>query len=249
MIELFDCQCGFGGGRAGERGTPSAADCLGEMRRLHVGRALVRRAPHELDADVALTNQQLFAACDGHEALVPCPVLLPASGGDVADESEQVDALVRHGGGAAHLRPGKDLWLAAPWASGRLFDALQARRVPALCLEAEFGIEKLAALAGRWPDLPFLYAEVGYRVQRTLLPLLETFGNVHLSLGSRYTVQGGVEQLVARVGPQRLLFGTGYPDSDMMPAITMLLYADLDDDAKRQIAAGNLERLVGGILR
>ena len=49
------------------------------------------------------------------------------------------------------------------------------------------------------------------------------------------------------VGADRLLFGTGFPDAEGMMAITQLMYADLADEQKRLIGAGNLERLIGEV--
>jgi predicted TIM-barrel fold metal-dependent hydrolase len=53
--------------------------------------------------------------------------------------------------------------------------------------------------------------------------------------------------MTEQVGAERLLFGTGFPSSDMMPAITMLTYAEISDSDRRLIASGNLDRLIGGI--
>ena len=88
---------------------------------------------------------------------------------------------------------------------------------------------------------------MGYRSQRILLPLLTSFPNVQLSTGSNYCVHRGIEQLVGSVGPQRLLFGSGFPEVDPMMAISQLVYADISDEARRLIGSGNLERLIGGI--
>jgi len=249
MIDLFDVQTGFGGGRPGERTPATAEDWLAEMKRLSISKALVRTVPADLDRDVPGSNERLFAACAEHEGLVPCPVLLPAGGGDVPAEEDQVDTLIRRGSGAADLRPNTDLWSLAAWASGKLFGALAERRVPVLCDEGAFGVEAVAEVAERYQAIPFVIIHAGYQSQRKLLPLMETFDNVHLSIGNRFTLHGGIEQTVARLGPERLLFGSGFPDADVMPAITMLMYAEIDDDAKQLVGAGNLERLIGGIAR
>ena len=87
-------------------------------------------------------------------------------------------------------------------------------------------------------------------VRRPQIPgTRERFGNVHLSLGSPLTVHGGVEHLVATIGPKRLLFGTGFPAADPMPAVTMLTYAEIGEADRALIGSGNLERLIGGIAR
>ncbi len=180
---------------------------------------------------------------------MPCPTVVPSGAYDLPAEGEQVADLVARGAGAASVRPKKDDWPPAEWACGRLFCALEDRRVPAFCLEREVTPEELADLAGWHPRLPFILAGVGYRSQRILVPLLESFPNVFLSVGSNYTVHRGIEQFVEKVGAGRLVFGTGFPDVEPMMAVTMLTYADVSDEEKALIGSGNMERLLQGIER
>ncbi|MBN2310298.1 MAG: amidohydrolase family protein [Candidatus Hydrogenedentes bacterium] len=253
-IELFDVQAGFGAA-APAKGPDYALSEVApdewarEMHRLDIARALVRLVPDDLVGDVPAANEALYDACDRGAGLVPCPILVPNGGGDLPAEEEQVDAAVAEGAGAAFLRPQADYWSLAEWASHGLFAALEARRLPAFCLTARFTFDELAGLAPRYPGLPFILAGLQYRSDRTLIPFLKAFPNVHVSIGSNYTVHDGIERLVAEVGAGRVLFGTGFPEAEPMAAITQLAYARLDDDVKRQIGAGNLERLIGAIQR
>lgn len=249
MADLFDVQCGFGGAKPGQRRSATVEELLEQMERLSIARALVRIAPEDMDRDVPASNRVLYQTCDRHRSLVPCPTLLPASGGDVPGEPEQVELLISQGAGAAHLRPRKDYWSTAEWASGGLFAALAERRVPVLCNQNAFGLETVAELSRRYPQLPFILFEVGYRLQRTLLALLRTCPNVLLSIGNPFSVHFGVEHLVKEVGAQRLLFGTGFPEADPMPAVSMLMYAELSDADKQLIGAGNFDRLIEGMKR
>lgn len=245
---LFDAQTGFGGATPGQPDLVSAADLLAEMRRVEIGRALVRITPENLDSDVPASNAALLAACADEPALIPCPIVAPATGGDFAPEEEQVASLIAHGARAVWIRPEHDHWLLASWQSGPLFSALEHRRVPVVCLQRMVKLPELAELAGRYPGLPLLYAELGYREQRTYLPLLEHFANVHLILGAPYSVHRGIEQLVARVGASHLLFGSGFPAAEPMAAIAQLMYAEISEADKRRIGAGNLEALVEGVI-
>ena len=101
--------------------------------------------------------------------------------------------------------------------------------------------------AGLYPEIPFMVGGVGYRTQRTVVPLLENFINVYLSIGNPYAVHRVIENMVGKFGAERFLFGTGFPDADPMPAVTMLMYAEISDEEKALIGSGNLERLIGGI--
>lgn len=247
MIELFDAQAGFGGARPGQPWIPTVEELLGHMERLSVSRALVRTDFEEMDRNVPLSNQILYETCATHESLMACPTLLPVGCGDVPPEQEQIDGLIENGGCAATLRPNRDSWSTAEWCSGKLFSMLEERGVPILCRQSNFGFEAIADLAERYPGLPIALFQVGYRFQRVLVPLMKAFSNVYLGIGSPYSVHRGVESMAEQVGSERLLFGSGFPYSDIMPTITMLTYAQISDSDKQLIGSGNLDRLIGGI--
>ena len=249
MIELFDAQTGFGGARPGQPWVPSVEELLGHMERLSIARALVRTEFEEMDTDPMFSNQALYAACAQHENLAPCPAVVPTGHGDVPSEREQVDELTANGGGAAVLRPKLDGWSTAEWCAGALLDLLEERRVPALCRAPDLGFDAIADLALRYPELPIVLFHVGFRSQRMLVPLMRSFGNVYLSVGSPYSVHLAMESMVGHVGAERLLFGTGFPYAEPMASITMLTYSELSESAKRLVGSGNLERLIGGIRR
>ena len=248
-IELFDVQTGILGARPGERGVATAEDLVSTMGRIGINGALVRVAPADSEGDWAFSNRKLYEACAKHPELVPCPAVLPNTGEDFASEEEQVADALTHGAGAAWVRMEADHWIIAEWLSDRLFGALTERRVPVYIAAESLSPTGVTGLAGRFPDLAIVYAEVGYRDQRILLPLLERFGNISLSIGKNYRVQGGIEQFVGRLGAGRLLFGSGFPDAEPMGTAMQLLYADIPEDDKQQIGSGNIRRLMGEILR
>lgn len=246
-IDLFDVQAGFGGAAPGAAGAFSPEALAAELARHRIGRALVRITPEGLDTDVERSNARLADACRAHPELVPCPVVVPATGYDLAPEAEQADTAVRAGAAAVVIRPGPDSWMIADWLSDRLFRALADRHLPVVCLLRLVPIDQVAALARRFPALPVILAEVHYRQQQVLLPLLEAFPNVYLSTGNNYIVSGGIEQAVATVGAERLLFGTGLPDSEAAGAISYLAYAKVSGEERQLIGAGNMRRLAGAI--
>jgi len=249
MIELFDAQTGFGGGRRGEPWVPSAEELLGHMARLSVAGALVRTEFDELDSDPMYSNQVLYETCAQQASLVPCPTVLPTGHGDVPSEREQIEELIAHGSGAAALRPEQDGWSTAEWCAGTLLGLLEERRIPVLCRHAALGFEAVADLAQRHPKLPIVMFGVGFRSQRMLVSLMKAFDNVYLAIGSPYSVHLGVESVAAHVGAERLLFGTGFPHAEPTASTTMLTYSDLSDADKQLVGSGNLRRLIGGIRR
>ncbi|MBN2452480.1 MAG: amidohydrolase family protein, partial [Lentisphaeria bacterium] len=92
-------------------------------------------------------------------------------------------------------------------------------------------------------------AEVGYRSHRTLLPLLRSFPNTFLSIGSNFTAHRAVEWYARHLGAERLLFGTGLPEAEPGAAIGQLLFADIPEGDRRAIGAENARRLSHGVRR
>jgi len=129
-IPLFDVQSGFGGAARGSDRIVTPGECLEEMDRLGIEGALVRTAPEDVEVDVTMANAALYAACAAERRLVPCPVLVPSTAGDLPPEEEQVALAIARGARAALLRPAKDSWELLDWVSDRLLGAMAARRLP-----------------------------------------------------------------------------------------------------------------------
>ena len=248
-MECFDIQCGFGGARRGQSQIATVEQCLEMTGRLKIAGALVRSEPDDLSIDIELANRLLFRACGSLPALVPCPVVVPDTAGDVPPAREQVEAHVKAGAGAALIRPAVDHWDVAPWVADGLFEALADRRLPLYCLLRYISFAQVAEIAGRWPELPIVLAEIPYGSQRILYPLLTRFGNIHISIGPVLANHLGLEDLVRRVGAGRLLFGTGFPRFEPMMALSQFVYAELGGEDRAAIGAGNWRKLWSGVKR
>lgn len=249
MIELFDAQTGFGGARRGNPWIPSVEELLGYLDRLSIGRALVRTDFEEMDSDPMYSNRLLYRTCAGHESLIPCPAVMPTGHGDVPSEKEQIDEVIDNDSGAVTLRPGLDGWSTADWCAGELLRLLEDRRIPVLCRHSSVGFDEVADISERYPKLPIVMFQLGYRTPRMLVSLMKAFPNVYLSIGSPFSAHLGVETIADHVGADRLIFGSGFPYAEPMASVTMLTYSGLSDDEKLLVGSGNLERLTGGIKR
>ncbi len=243
MIDLFDAYCGISVASV-PTDLPDAAALTEELGRLKVGRALVRALPAQLEFDVPDANARLLRACASTPSLIPCPIVVPNGGHDLQPEGEQIASLLSQGVRAVVARPRCDGWLPDPWCAGALLEALEARRLPVVCLADEWPFEQIAAVASCHPALPLILAGYSYRSQRILLPLLERFRNTWLALGGAYCVFRGIEQCVAAIGAERLLFGSGYPSDEILPAATYLAYAAIAEEQKQVIGTENLTALM-----
>ena len=248
-MHLIDANCAIAGARPGCAETTSVDELIEEKDRVGVDRALLRINPTRLEFDVPALNRRLFVMGEAYRSVIPCPVVLPGGVGEVPGEEESVARCIEGGAGAVCLRPGLDGWSPEPWGCGDLLSELEARRMPVFCRLDQLDLRTLAEVAEQHPDLPVILAGVGYRRQRVVVPFLQSFSNSYLVVGGDYCVFRGLEACVAAVGPERLLFGTGYDEREMMGAVGYLMYADISRKERTLVGAGNLTRLMGGIQR
>ena len=245
-IRLIDCHAGMSLPNAGDPCAPNGG-IAAEMARLQIDGALVRPYSDKDTFDVPAANARLFEVCRQCPSLTPCPIAIPNSAKDLQPEPDMVADFIVRGARCVFIRPVQDYWLPAPWVADRLFLALQDRRMPVLCLESALGLEKVAELAQRYSQLPLILAGVSYRSLRSLVGLLETFPNIRFCIGGAFSLHCGIEFLVEHVGARKLLFGTGFPETEAMAAVTMLMYSGLSDADRELVGHGNIESLFGEV--
>ncbi|MGC9317218.1 MAG: amidohydrolase family protein [Armatimonadota bacterium] len=105
-------------------------------------------------------------------------------------------------------------------------------------------IEKLSE---RYPNIAFInaHSSSGWEVIDAACDLVERFDRVHLDLTGSLLVYGGLERMVARVGAERILWGTDNPFIDPRPALGRMLCARVSDESKRAMLGLNARRLFG----
>jgi len=65
-----------------------------------------------------------------------------------------------------------------------------------------------------------------------------------LLVGEAASGAGRYIQAFPEYGPERMLFGSGFPDIPFFGGVLTLMHADIPDGAKEAIAGGNLRRLL-----
>ena len=248
MIELFDCNLRLGMRAEHSPGEPTTVpELLAELDRLSVAGALVR---HRLAVEThpADANRRIFDELKDAENLVPTWSLLPEATGETGKPDETVDEMIALGVRAAWLYPKTHGYSPRDWCAGSLLSALEDRRVPVFIPWDEIDPDELAELLAGHPTLEFVLANATYRLNRVLYPLFEKHAKLHVDLGAPNASTGFVEEVTRRWGVERMLFGSGFPDHEIGPAITQLTYADITDDEKSAIGAGNLRALLEGVM-
>jgi len=217
---------------------------LAEMDRAGIARALVWHIAQH-DASPQAGNRLLADAIRPHERLIGCWTVLPNQAHEFPPPDE-LFALMRQARVAAlRIFPTAHRFPANAVSLSDLLAAMVARRVPlflSLRRGANWGL--VYALLAEFPDLVCVVCDHGcWGEDRAFRPLLGRYAHVYVDT-AQYLLDGGIESLVADYGAERLLFGSGFPESYHGGMMLALRHARIADEAKQAIAAGNLERIL-----
>jgi uncharacterized protein len=124
-----------------------------------------------------------------------------------------------------------------------------AHRIP-LLLSAARGAnwDILYALLAEFPGLVCVVCDHGcWGEDRRFRPLIERYPHVYVDT-SQYLLDGGIEAFVQDYGPERMLYGSGFPVSHFGGMMLAIRHAKITEDAKAAIAGKNLERLLAEVI-
>jgi hypothetical protein len=174
-------------------------------------------------------------------------VLVPLAAGEMGSAEELRVRLQAGRVRAALLYPEMHSYSGAEWSCGAVYDLCEAMRIPLFTrLGLDFGYDALHTLLSNHPDLRLVLRNCDYRMPRNIYRLFDLFENLAVESG-RYSAFGGIEDVVRRWGPGRLVFGSGSPGFSAGAAVSMVTLADIGDEARKRIAGGNLLSLMEGI--
>ena len=244
MTALYDALTYLGRDVGLEEHRSSDLSSLGRMLdKYGVARAFVTAfASRRLDP--LYGNEHVFRAAARDCRILPCAAVLPNACLEVGDEARQIAILIDRGARCACLYPagygtGLDRRVIGP-----LLAALEKRRLPLALFETD--LSQAAAIARGFPRLPILLHRVPYR-NRTWLPLLKDTPNLHVSLAPNFAPYRGLETIVKHCGADRLLFASGWPETEPGSPIGYLMYSGLRDRDVRKISWENLAGLIDAV--
>ncbi len=107
---------------------------------------------------------------------------------------------------------------------------------------------ELAELAARHPDATFICAHSGGQWELGIRAIRKT-PNVLIDLCGFDPTNGVTEMAVRELGPERIVFGSDAGGRSFASQLAKVLGAQISEDAKRLILAGNLKRVLQPILK
>ena len=120
-------------------------------------------------------------------------------------------------------------------------------RMPVLCHATP---DECQAMARRVPESTILMAHMGGHPWakgnwHRAIEAAETCPNLHLDTATSQIDAGMIEAAVARVGVERVIFGTDMPLLDPWTQLGKIRHAEISKEAKSLILGGNMARLLG----
>jgi predicted TIM-barrel fold metal-dependent hydrolase len=249
-VQLWDCNCCYGVPKSPPVAPAETVDVLlAEMERAGIDRALVRSdALREESPEVG--NALVSSDCAADDRLIPAWAILPPQTGELGTVAEFIDAMREAGVAALWAYPEKHRYVLNATTMGVLLEEMTDRGIPLFIERREVAGGGLYALVDSvLRDFPRLHlcvvAHGSWGEDRYFRPLMERYPNFMVGT-SRYELDGGIEEICRLYGPERLLFGTNFPEAPMGGPILTLLHADISDADRELVGGGNLRRILEG---
>ena len=248
-MEFFDCNAAYGVWSVPPlKPATTAKDLLEEMDWCGITKALVRHAAPD-NEDPQVGNRIVVEETSPHPSLHPTWAILPTQTGELGTVDEFLAVMRGAGVKALWAFPSKHRYALDDVACGDLLDALSERRIPLFIQRSETsrgltGWELAGAVLKEFPSLILVVTGHGsWGEDRYFRPLVEAYEGLYVDT-SRYELDGGIADFCAKYGPQRLLFGSAFPNTSPGGPMLTLAHADISDENRQLIAAGNLDRLL-----
>jgi predicted TIM-barrel fold metal-dependent hydrolase len=243
MMKFFDANCCLG-----KLSVPlpkcleSTADLVLAMKKAGVEEALVYHS-YSKEYHPAVGNQKLLEEITGLDSLYACWTLLPDQTAEMPKPEKILNDIAEKSIAAVRVFPKTQNWSISEWSAGHLLQELEEMAVPLLIDLEETGWDQLFSLCAKHPDLPVVLTRVPFRFSRHVYALLAETSNLYIET-SFFQLHGGIEDICAKFGAGRLLFGTASPFFDPGPSVMAIKYAEISEEDRARIAGGNLHELI-----
>jgi predicted TIM-barrel fold metal-dependent hydrolase len=252
-LSLFDANCQLGPSDWTVCDAPtSVAQLTAEMDRCGIREALVHHS-FASGYHPGIGNDTLAAEISGVPRLRASWVVLPHHTGEMQPPTVLIYRTLAAGARAVRVFPARHRFLLSDWTTNELLSELSEHQLPLLIdydrthwTENIVDYSSVYRICKEFPFLPLILVREGIGSARYLYPLLEKCDNLHIET-SYYQLAGGLEDISKKFGAKHLLFGTGLPNYEAGPAISMLLHSDLSLAEKRMIAGDNVRALLKAV--
>jgi uncharacterized protein len=250
-VEYIDVNCMIGEWCFKDLKFKSPDGLIGEMDRLGINKALVY---HSLSwmCDPKTGNDEVIVNISHYDRLIPVMVLNSMIDYEFGGRVQVTDYIRKNKIKAVRLFPFDNNYTLNMWNVEKLFSLLNELRIPVLIeyksmhgsLEPYYS--QLYELCRAFEDIPFIILNPGYRSLRIFYELFERCANFHID-SSSLIVFRGIEDIVKHFGSKRILYGSRMPFMEGGVSLGRLIYADIDEADRVNIAGRNITALMENI--
>jgi uncharacterized protein len=240
-ITYFDCDASVGVEYAGVyRQCLTVHELVAEMDWHGVDQALVYHTLMRNQSPV-IGNAVLAQEIAGQPRLVGTWAILPPQTGELTPAPEFFHAMAEANVRALWAWPTDHRYMLDRVTFGGFLDEVAERRIP-LFIPGDWDLAY--RVLAQYPRLTLVVTAHGpWGNDRYFRPLMEQYPSFHIDI-SRYELDCGLRDLVSKYGAGRLLYGSAFPQAPMGGPRLMVAQAEIDEASRRDIAGGNLRRLL-----
>lgn len=237
-VPVFDANVALGRRHDRRVTSESAAQALAEMARIGIGRAVVYPA-HGVAFDARDGNDYLVEMLSGTTGLVPQFVANPT-----ADDLDRFAAEAgEHGVKSVRMLPDGGGYPFRDWTVGEWLEWLASEGMPLWLPASAFDPSEVHDTLRGHSQVNVVLSDVHYVHVPWVMSMVRSLPNVHIEV-SRFVIPDGITKLIDTVGPERVLFGSRFPDSPIAAQLYSLERSGMDHATLKAVCAGNLERLL-----
>lgn len=197
--------------------------------------------------DPMFENKRLIETLSKDDRLFPAWNVMPHWTGEFPEPERLTALMVENDVRAVTLNPVANGWTLTSSASRPLLTELaKSETLTIIDFRSEIQPGDLEWLLTEFAELPVLVRGATWGQQRLLIPLILNHRNLHVSFDS-FQINNGLEWLVERGCEDQLVFASNAPKMAMGPHRCYVDYAAVSIEVKRNIASGNLTRLLKGL--
>ncbi|WP_257668335.1 amidohydrolase family protein [Parapedobacter tibetensis] len=201
---------------------------------------------------LSVTYDPMYSNLDLSRLLKPYPYLFPIWNlmPAITDEfpvTQELEILMkRHDVRAVTVHPAGNNWDWKTDEAVELFRWLESRRILTIIRAEQFGgLGGVKQLLNTYPNLTVLLTGVTWSFQRTILPMLGVYKNLHISFDN-FQINEGLETLYQDGYIDQLVFASNAPTMSAGAHRAYVDYAAISKEARDKVAGGNLIRLLHG---
>ena len=247
-MRIIDAHCGIGPWATRDRISPyKPADILAIMDSCGIDSALVFSNMVNFSGWPPDINQMAAEAAAACDRFIPAFVLAPRPYNESVQAADFAAHMKKARAKVAWLWPGPQQHGVSTWLIGDLLSMCVQKKVPLFLPADNVNPDQIHDICRNFPRLRLVLANLGYRADGWLYPLMKMHRELRVCLGATYIPPLGPDQFARHFGPERMIFGSGLPLYAPGGLIAHVMYSRLNDADKQKILAGNIEALMGEV--